>query len=67
MKKKIVFALLLAGMSFVAPNVADACGVTSCGQSCEGTECYGSNYGVICKQANGGYIIKQCPRVVADV
>ena len=24
MKKKIVFALLLAGMSFLAPNVADA-------------------------------------------
>ncbi len=74
MKRKMIFALLLAGMSFLAPNILDAqvaCS-SACGGgsivSCTGTvSCTATSDGVACANAPGrGVTIKRCPKVVAE-
>ncbi len=72
MKKRMIFALLLAGGLFGMANSANAqafCG-TNCGGgalSCSGSECSAvAGTSVSCKN-NGKWTTTNCPKVVADV
>ncbi len=72
MKRKMVFALLLAGVSFLAPSIADAQATCTAGcpggssVSCSGSDCSAtSGDGVMCK-VNGQWWSRSCPRVAAD-